>query len=140
MLIAGLLGRVTAPDQVQIVERVIQMPATSYVEHAPDHEELTGAPSPAPTPKRDVGPERAASFRWTLASAFPEVSADQMVDRPYVRLRDQVLALGPDVLPAAGREGVRPAKAGANSILELRYQLEPGVPNNAVKDDDKKSM
>jgi len=112
VMLAALLGRVTAPEQVHVVDRVVQIPAGIDKQQLKDDEQFAQAVQSLP--------RTTSSFEPAFHTSELPLGRDLL--RPYVRLRDQVVALGPDMLPALGG-GDQARAAAANSYGEMRQDL-----------------
>jgi hypothetical protein len=114
VVLAGFLGRATAPEQVQFVERVVQIPV--QVQPQPPERDSTDQESPR---VRDREPANSLALPFRQLESLP---IDGGILRPYTRLRDQVVALGPDMLPALGSSG-QATGAHGDSYIEMRQRL-----------------
>jgi hypothetical protein len=116
IMLAALLGRATAPEQVQVVDRVVEVPVQFDQQNADEQEQFAQALQQPSQSDIDSSARELARYGVT------ELPLDREVLRPYLRLRDQVVALGPDMLPALGSTR-RAHTAGSDSYLEMRQGL-----------------
>jgi hypothetical protein len=117
VMLAALLGRVTAPEHVQVIDRVVQIPAQIDHQQLRDYEQFAEAIQASPI---NVLPR--ASSQGTVGYRSEELPVDREIVRPYFRLRDQVVALGPDMLPALGK-GTQPGEGKSHSYFDIRHDL-----------------
>jgi hypothetical protein len=112
VVIAAVIGRATAPADVQFIERVVQIPVQVQPDFAEDLQ-----PKERALIALDAVHSDSSRVRW-----LRDIPVDRATPGPYVRLRDQVVALGPDMLPALGQSGEL-SSASSDSYVEMRQRL-----------------